>query len=260
MSLEQWAWGALLFKEHLSNRNPDPYIRESNSIQSIQLLLKPSLLSNFQHPQIPRSFSLSNLRSYSLIHPIQPHHPAPLTISLFHKPSHVSPPPPPKQISQSLCYKLCCRQAKTKGCECLNVILSSESHSSQLLVWPYVLWWSSSACSSAPRKNVNVHKSNLILLQTSLICLRPVAKIQVPDGGTYLLHTQRGAVVTSTLEHPVSDIDHEPKTTWSATLEMTLSTYSSSSTPRSPTLLACTWKRYSHRFSQYNNFLNFIRD
>lgn len=75
-----------------------------------------------------------------------------------------------------------------------------------------------------PGKNANVHKSNLIIFQTSLICLRLLAKLQIPEGSTYLPHMWRRAMVTGTLEHTVNDTDHVPKVTCSATLEITCST------------------------------------
>lgn len=43
-----------------------------------------------------------------------------------------------------------------------------------------------------PGKNANVHKSNLILFQTSLICLRLMAKLQIPDGSTYYFTHEEG--------------------------------------------------------------------
>ena len=203
---------------------------------SIQLSRNPSLLSKSRHPQTPRSFSLLNLGSYSDISAVHSHHPSPLTISLFHQPYHVS-------LHHTKYHKVCATNSvvgkkRPKAMPKCHTFIWN--HSSNSLSDPKLCGHQALHVLQHPGK-LNIHKSDLILFQAFFICLRPVAKLQVPDRGAYLLHTQRRI--------PSKQHISCHKTTCSAILEMTLSAYFSSSTSSFPTLSMYLEKMFSYNFT-----------
>lgn len=196
MSLKQWTWEMLL-KKHLPLRNPSPCTKGHNYIQHSALTKKPLSSPIFRHPKIPRSFSLSYLKSYSPM-PFSPPF-CSLYYSLFYKSSHIitfqnytksvtnpfppvfppssllSPSPlslsvslPSFSLSLSLLSSLSPLQhgpfliTLLQAVKYQSVWMPKRLHFIQEPIipnprWRWAMWPQSSACASAPRKNASVH-------------------------------------------------------------------------------------------------------
>ena len=214
---------------------------------SIQLSLNPSLLSNSRHPQTPRSFSLLNLGSYSVICAVHSHHPSPLTISLFHQPSHVS-------LHHTKYHKVCATNSvvgKKRPKAMPKCHTSIWNHSSNSLSDPKLC--------DHQALHVLQHPGKLSIFTNPTLFF---FKLPLPAWGLLLSSrflTEVHTYFTPKEEYPVNNINHVIKLLGLPSLKWPSQPTSLPLLPASP-LLACTWKRCSHTISQYNTFLTLLED